>query len=556
MAKKIKIRFKNNDPIEFDKGTTLKEISESFKKYFNYPIIVAKVDNDITSLTQPVNKSSYIEFYDRSSYTGNTSYGCSLQFILILAVKKVLGYDTDVVIEHSIDKGFYCEIKGKNIDKPDITKINKEMKEIVKSDYTFSKISVSRIDAIRYFKKKKQIDKVKLLKYISNTYINLYQLDDIYDYFYCDLAYSTKDIDDFKLTYVKDNGFVVSYPDIYNPECTLDYVHHKKLFDKFLDYTKWGRILSISNSADLNEIISEGKYAELIRLSEAYFNSQLSNVAEEIYQNSKNIKLVLIAGPSSSGKTTTSKKLEVYLQSKGLRTHQISTDDYFKNRDQTPIGEDGEPDFESINTIDLDLFNKHLLKLLDGEKVLLPEYNFITGKKEYKKKWLQIKDNDIIIIEGLHCLNENLTMAVERKNKFKIYLSPLTQLNIDNHNRIHTSDTRKLRRIVRDSKYRGYGAADTLKMWKKIRKGEEKNIFPFQDDSDFVINSALLYEIGVLKTYAEPLLFCVDENDDCYPEALRLINFLRNFLPIPSDEIPTDSVLREFIGNSCFRSKD
>lgn len=555
MEKKIRITYKNYDSIEFDKGSTLKQISKKFKKYFNYPILVAKIDNDIIPLSESITKSCRVDFYDRSSYTGNTTYSRSLQFILILAVKRVFGYDTEVVIEHSIDKGFYCEIKGVEIDKPSINKIKEMMRKIVKDDLSFMKVSVSRIDAIRYFKKKKQMDKVNVLKYISNTYINLYRLDDIYDYFYGDLAYSTKDIDDFKLTYIADNGFVVSYPDIYNPECTLDYVHHKKIFDKFLDYTKWGRTMQISNSADLNKIVSNGEYADLIRLSEAHFDSQLSNIAEAISQDKKNIKLVLIAGPSSSGKTTTSKKLEVYLKSKGLCTHQISTDDYFKDRKDTPLNAEGEPDFECIEAIDLELFNKHLVKLLEGEKVLLPEYNFILGKKEYKKKWLQIKDNDIIVIEGLHSLNDNLTLAVERKNKYKIYLSPLTQLNIDNHNRIHTSDTRKLRRIVRDNKYRGHSASETLKLWKNISYGEQKYIFPYQDDNDVVINSALLYEIGVLKTYVEPLLFSVDEDDESYPEALRLINFLRNFLTIPSDEVPSDSVLREFIGGSCFTDK-
>ena len=248
-----------------------------------------------------------------------------------------------------------------------------------------------------------------------------------------------------------------------------------------------------------------------------------------------------------------SKKLEVQLRSLGLKTHQISVDDYFLNRNETPKDKNGEYDFESLNAIDVTLFNQHLTKLLEGEKVLLPEYNFVTGEREYKQRWLQLGPNDIIIIEGLHALNEDLTMSVDRKNKYKIYISTLTQLNIDNHNRIHTSDTRKLRRIIRDNKTRGYTAADTLNMWKKIREGEEKYIFPFQDEADIVVNSALVYELGVLKIYAEPLLFSVEPNDPAYPEAIRLINFLRNFLPIPSDNVPKDSILREFISGSCFK---
>ena len=260
----------------------------------------------------------------------------------------------------------------------------------------------------------------------------------------------------------------------------------------------------------------------------------------------------LLAGPSSSGKTTTAKKLCVYLQSKGFKTHIISIDDYFLSRENTPKNEFGEYDFESIRAIDTNLFNKHLTDLLAGEKVLLPEYNFITGKKEFHKNYLQLGENDIIVIEGLHALNDELTMAIDRRNKYKIFISPLTQLNVDHHNRIHTSDTRKLRRIIRDNKYRGYSASETLNMWKNISEGEFKWIYPFQDDTDSIINSALVYELGVLKTYAEPLLFSVEETDKMYPEAIRLINFLRNFLPIPSDDVPRDSVLREFIGGSGF----
>lgn len=556
MDRMVKVHFRNIVTKEFEADTTLLEISHSFKKHYNYPILVAKVDNDMTGLHEGVTRKCDVEFYDRSSVVGNSAYGRSAQFLMILAIKKVLGEDAEVVIEHSLDNGVYCELRGADLDKPILKKIENKMLDLVKEDIVFTRVSVSRIDTIKYFKKKKQMDKVKVLKYISNSYINLYRLDDLYDYFYGELAYSTKDIDSFKLTYIKGNSFVLSYPNIYNPECTLDYVHHSMIFDRFLEYTNWGRMLEINHAADLNSVVSTGKYDDLIMLSEAYFDSQLTRIADQIYNNRENIKIVLIAGPSSSGKTTTSKKLEVYLRSQGLKTHQISIDDYFVNRLDNPKDINGELDLESMKAIDIELFNKHLTKLLDGEKVLMPEYNFVLGEREYKKKWLQLNSNDIIIIEGLHGLNEDLTISVDRKNKYKIYISPLTQLNIDNHNRIHTSDTRRLRRIIRDNKYRGYNAADTLKMWKKIREGEEKYIFPFQEDADTIVNSALVYELGVLKTYAEPLLFSVDEDDETYPEALRLINFLRNFLPIPSDNVPKDSILREFIGGSCFKEKD
>jgi uridine kinase len=553
MPRTIKVNYKNLETKEFLTGTSLKKISESFSKYYNYPILIGKVDNNMTELNEPITRSCSIDFYDRSSGVGNSIYGRTAQFLLIVAIKKVLGNDTEVIIENSIDKGFYAKITNENINKTIIKKIEEKMKEISKTDYIINKVSVSRFDAIKFFKKKKQEDKVKVLKYISNSYINLYRIDDIYDYFYGDLAYSTGQIDDFKLTYIKGEGFVLSYPDTYNPECTLDYVHHEKLFNSFDNFAKWCQTIGISNAADLNEIISQGKYNELIRLSETYYNNQLSNIAEKIYNNKNNVRLVLIAGPSSSGKTTTSKKLEVYLQSKGIKTHQISIDDYFYNRDKTPRLPNGELDTESLNAVDVTLFNKHLTKLLEGETVELPEYNFLLGKREYNGKKLKIGKDDMIIIEGLHGLNDDLTLSIERKNKYKIYISALTQLNVDNHNRIHTSDTRKLRRIIRDNKYRSYNSSTTLKMWKTIREGEEKFIFPYQDDADVIVNSALVYEMGILKTYAEPLLFSVEETDENYPEALRLINLLRNILPIPSDDVPKDSVLREFIGGSCFK---
>ncbi len=552
MEKVIKVNYQNKEIKEFINETTLLEISESFKKYYNYPILIANVNNDLVELSEKVTGKCKVDFYDRSSLVGRAVYERSACFMLIVATRKVLGETAELYVEHSMDNGIFCRVKSVEFDKPVMRKIEETMRELSKQDLHFSKVSVARIDAINYFKKKHQLDKVRVLKYISNTYVNLYRLDDVYDYFFGEMAYSTGQIDEFKLTFIKDNGFILSLPTIANPECTLDYVHHSMVFNSFLKYTEWGNTVGISDAADLNEIVSKGNYNEVIRLSEAYYESQLTRIADKIYDDRKNIKMVLLAGPSSSGKTTTAKKLCVYLQSKGFKTHTISIDDYFLSREDTPKNEFGEYDFESIRAIDTNLFNKHLTKLLAGEKVLLPEYNFITGKKEFHRNYLQLGENDIIVIEGLHALNDELTMAIDRRNKYKIFISPLTQLNVDHHNRIHTSDTRKLRRIIRDNKYRGYSASATLKMWRNISDGEFKWIYPFQDDTDSIINSALVYELGVLKTYAEPLLFSVEETDDMYPEAIRLINFLRNFLPIPSDEVPKDSVLREFIGGSGF----
>lgn len=548
----ININFRDKDLITVDENTKIKDIVNKYQKYFNYDILAAKVDNDISDLSDKLNRDCKIDFVDRSTSPGNNIYLRSLKLIMILAVKRVLGTKADVKVENSIDRGIYCEILNKTIDKPILKRIEDEMNKIVKEDLLYTKLSVSRIDAISFFKKKNQEDKCNLLKYISNTYINLYRLDNVYDYFFGEMAYSTKSINDFKLTYIKNNGFVLSYPSLDMPEVTLDYVHQNMVFDTFNDYTSWGRKIGVNNAPDLNKIISSGEYDKLIHLAEANYNSQLSEASNKIFENKKNIKLVLIAGPSSSGKTTTSKKLDIYLQSMGLNTHQISIDDYFLDKKDTPLDEHGDYDFESLRAIDTELFNKNLIDLLDGKEIILPKYNFILGKREFYKKPLKIDNNDIIIIEGLHALNDELTSSIMKKNKFKIYISPLTQLNLDNHSRIHTSDTRKFRRIIRDHKHRGYSASDTLLQWKKIKEGETKYIFPFQNTADMIINSALIYELSVLKVYAEPLLFSVNEDDPAYPEAIRLINLLRNILPMPSDTVPKESVLREFIGGSCF----
>ncbi|MDD3187516.1 MAG: nucleoside kinase [Bacilli bacterium] len=550
--KMVKVNFNGILIKEFPVGTTIKAISKKFQSYFSYPILIAKLDNDLVELSDTITKKCDINFYDRSSMVGNSVYGRTLQFIAIVAVKRVFGKEAELHIEHSIDKGFYCELSVDS-NKESIDLLEKTMHDIVNEDLAIQKISVIRSDAIKYFKKEKQMDKVRVLKYISNSYINLYSIDNVYDYFYGDLAFSTKAIDEFKVQYIKDKGFVINFPDIYNPEVTLDYKHHKMLFDKFYEYNEWCRCQSVINAADLNERVSSSKVDELIRISETYYNNQLEKIAEDIKAMKQMPRIILLAGPSSSGKTTTSKKLEMHLRLNGIKTVQISVDNYFLNRNETPKDNEGNYDYESIYAIDITLFNKHLNKLLANEKVLMPRYDFISGEKYYKDDYLQIDDNTILIIEGLHSLNDELTMSIERNLKYKIYISPLTQLNIDNHNRIHTSDTRKLRRIIRDNRTRGYSATDTLNMWKKIREGEEKWIFPYQDDADIIINSALIYELGVLKTYVEPLLFSVNEEDPVYPEALRLINFLRNFLPIPSEDIPQDSVLREFIGNGCYK---
>lgn len=551
MEKIVKIMYKGLNERKVSIGTTLKELSEYYKKDFHYDILISKVDNDIVELSDIITRQSNVRFYDRSTTLGHFTYASSATFMLLLAIKRKLGDEARLYVEHSLDNGIYCEIENVDIDKKVIKNIEEEMHKIVNENLFFEKINVARTDAMKYFASKGQYDKVNVLKYISNTYINLYKLDNVYDYFYNKLAYSTKQINDFKLNYIKNNGFVMSIPNLANPECTLDYVHHEKIRDAFRKASEVASALSLEYASDINRKVSQAKTTEMILTSEAYYEDQLQDTADKIIK-SGNIKLVLLAGPSSSGKTTTSKKLMTYLKSRGKGVLQISCDDYFVDREKTPKDAKGEYDFESLYAVDLELFNKQLMQLVDGKQVQIPTYNFITGKREYHNNYVSLKENDIIIVEGIHALNEKLSMSIDKRQKFKIYICPLINTGIDEHNHIHTTDVRKLRRIVRDSKTRGKAARETLAMWSSIRKGEEKNIYPFQDEANVVINSSLFYEIGLLKTYVEPLLFSVDEEDDVYPEALRLINFLRNFLPIPSDDVPIDSVLREFIGGSSF----
>ncbi len=554
MDKQIPVTYKGKQKTIVPFGTTLKSLSEQFKDDLKYDILIAKVDNDLAELKNVVTRRCNVQFFDRTTTLGRCVYVSSACFILVVAARKVLGNNARVIIHHSLDNGAYCHIEGCELSEETLKQIEEEMWKIVKEDKQFGKISVSRTDAIRYFKSREIYDKVDVLKYVSNTYVSLYQLDGIYDYYYSKLAYSTGQINDFKLTYiggVEKTGFVLSIPSLEDPSHTTEYKEHEKISDAFIDLEYASMAWGVNHVSDLNKIVSNADATDLIINSEAYYDTQLHRAADEIVKRPQ-VRLVLLAGPSSSGKTTTSKKLMAYLKSRGRRVVQISVDNYFVNKVDTPKTPDGEYDFESLYAVDLKLFNEHLSKLMAGEEVEMPYYNFVTGEREYKKDFIKLEENDIMIVEGIHALNDELTSAIDSKYKYHIYISPLIPLNIDNHNYIHTTDIRKLRRIVRDSKTRGRGALSTLNMWSSIRKGEAKNIYPYQDRADIVINSSLIYEVGVLKTYVEPLLFCVNEDDEVYSEALRLINFLRNFVAIPSDDVPIDSVLREFIGGSCF----
>ena len=548
----LKLKYKNTYLEDIPEDTTLYEVSKKVKGEFKYPIVGARLGEFLVGLNTKVTSNERVEFYDLSTFIGNRIYSRSLEFLVTVATKKVLGDETDILINYSLENGIYCEIIGQRITKITAEKIKEQMKKMVEQKFTFKEMIVDRFDAIKYFKKHHQMDKVESFRYMTNRTVTLYSLDGIYDYFYGPLVYNTGLLDKFDMLYLKDNSFILTYPSTKDPNKIDKYIHHKLTFDTYKSFQNWGRTIGISTAPDLNKICTEGKYVDMLRLFETHYEDQLSLIAEEIYKKKDQIKIILLAGPSSSGKTTTAKKLSLYLKVKGLNCHQISLDDYFVDRDKAPRDENGDLDFSSIESIDTTLFNNHLNKLLSGHKVSMPTFDFITGKKEYNDNYLKLEEGEILIIEGIHTLNEKLTKNIPRENKFKIFMSPLIHLKLDNHNRVHTTDVRKIRRIVRDNQFRGTDAETTLAMWPNVDKEARLSIYPYQDDADAMINSSLGYELSVLRIYAEPLLYGIDSNSAQYPEAIRLINLLRNFLPITSEVVPKDSILREFIGGSVF----
>ena len=545
---KVKVTYLGKSYM-YPKDITLEDISKDFQENYSETIIMAEVNGRPYELNYKVTDDVTVDFFDLTSSTGNRVYESGLIFVLEKACLNML--NSEIEVKYSIDKGIYIKTY-KKITKEDLDKVSREMKEIVKRNLPIQKNLVNRLEAIEYYKSTKSYDKVNVLKYSVNTNVNLYRLMDIYNYFFSYLPVSTGALKEFKLTYIDQNSFVLRYPNIYYLNKIPVYKHHDKLFNEFKKYDEWSEKLGIENVSSLNSRVTKGNVDDLVLLSENIQNNSLFKIAETIYNNKK-LKLILLAGPSSSGKTTTSKKLELFLKGFGLNPIAISIDNYFVDRDKTPRLPDGSYDFESLNAINVELFNRNLKDLLDGKEVTLPVYNFITGKSELSDESIKLGEKEILIVEGLHALNEELTYSIDKKNKYKIYLCPLTVLSLDNHNRIRTTDNRLLRRIVRDNRTRGYSASDTLSTWSKVREGEEKYVFPFQDEADVIFNTSLIYELGVLKTYAEPLLYSVEENDPMYKEAVRLLNLLKNILPISNDYIPVDSIVREFVGGGYFK---
>lgn len=545
----IKITI-NDKEFYVKRKTTLAEIANEFQSNYHHPILIAKVNNTLKELNYEITKPKNIEFLDLTSREGNKIHVNALIFILVVSIKELYGAKYDIRVQHSIDKGLYIETNFEITEKR-LNDIKEKMNKIIAEERPITKLNVDRLEARDYFSKIGDKAKVNILKYTTNTYITLYKLGEYYDYFYTKMPINTKQVPEFDLTYLQNNGLVLRFPTVYINNQIKDYENHPNMFRVFNECHAWGELMHIKNAADLNALVSTGKVEELIRISETKQSNELLQLAEKIYNN-KDLKIVLLAGPSSSGKTTTSKKLCMFLRSFGVNPAVISMDDYFVEREETPLNEEGKPDYECLKAVDLKLFDNQIEKILKGEEVVTPTYNFLTGNKEYNNK-IKLGNSDVLVIEGIHALDKRVLTNISKNKIFRIYISALTELNIDNHNYISTTDNRLLRRIIRDNKTRGHGVQKTISTWPDVRSGEEKYIFPYQDNADYTFNSALIYEIGVLKTYAEPLLYAVDPSDSCYEEAKRLINFLGFFLPIPADAIPKDSILREFVGGSFFK---
>lgn len=544
----IIITFEDGTKLEFRKGIKLSEVIKSIGT--EKEIICGNFENIIIGYDDSINKSGKLILYDLNNSVGSRIYEKGLTFLFRVSALEILGKDTIIKIRNSIDRGVFFEI-DKKVSDDDIVKIKKLMKEKVDKALPFVKVETTMNEALTYFRSIKREDKIRTLFYDKNNYVTLYKFDGVYNYIIGNLPHDSSVLKYFDLTNLPSKGIILRYPSIYDNGKILKYKHHEQFFNSIDEYLEWAKILNISSIGELNDAIISSKRGELINLSESIQDYRLQQIAGMIKEKKDKIKIILLSGPSSSGKTTTARKLSMYLKTLGLNPVPISLDDYFLNRDETPLNENGKPDFESLRAINVKLFNNQIGKLLKGTKVVAPTFDFVEGKKIYNKT-IQMNENDILIVEGLHALSEELLKDIPKDKKFKIYISPLVYLNIDDDNRINLTDIRLLRRMVRDNRTRGYNSSHTLSTWSEVRDGEEKYVFGYQDKADIIFNTFLAYELAVLKVYAEPLLYQIKEDDPEYLTAVRLIKLLDLILPLPSEDVPSLSILREFIGTSYF----
>jgi uridine kinase len=545
----------NNSTREFPEGSSLLDIYNGFNLAMPYGPVSAKVNNKVESLDFRVYYNKDIEFLDITSSSGMRTYVRSLFFILVKAVEELYPQGS-ISLEHPISKGYFCKLHiDRTIGLDDVQRIKQKMQEIIAADIPYTRTESHTEEVVRLFEKRGMMDKARLLDTYGQLYSYYYQLGDTVDCYYSSLVPSTGYIRLFDIVKYYD-GLLLRIPSRENPTKLEEVVKQEKMLEVFQEYHRWNQILGISTVGDLNVACNEGHATDLINVSEALQEKKIAQIADEIThrdQDGKRVKLVLISGPSSSGKTTFSKRLSIQLMTNGLKPYPISLDDYFVNRNDTPLDENGKHDFESLDAVDLPFFEEQLSTLLNGGEVELPRYNFTTGKREMSGKKLRIDEHMILIIEGIHALNPALTSHIPNENKYKVYVSALTTILLDNHNYIPTTDNRLLRRIIRDYKYRNYSAEETIARWPSVRAGEEKWIFPYQENADAMFNSALLFELAVLKDYVEPVLRKVPNRCPEYSEAHRLLRFLNYFVSVQDKELPPTSLLREFLGGSSFQ---
>ena len=536
---------------EYEKGTTFEDIAKEYQKDYPHRIAAVYFNGKIRELMKTVKKDGTLSFITFSDTIGYETMRRTASMMLVKAVRDVVGGDAITRIEFAIGNGYFCTIRGTMVTDMLVKKISDRFAEIRDEAISITKKVYPLDDAIDIFKKQGMNDKVALLKYRRSSEINIYKLDGFCDYFFGYMLPNTSYIEKFQIDEYH-GGLLLTLPTKQRPEELIISESREKLFKTMMLATDWGSMMGIENVGDLNNMICEGRINEMILVQEALQESRIADIARNIFKRI-DVKFVMIAGPSSSGKTSIANRLSIQLRTYGLVPHPISLDNYFVDREKTPLNEDGSYNFECLEALDVERFNEDMTKLLRGERVEMPEFNFVTGKREMNGDFLQLGKNDVLVIEGIHGLNEKMSYALPAESKFKIYISALTTLSVDDHNRIPTTDGRLLRRIVRDARTRGASAKKTISMWGSVRAGEEANIFPFQEEADEMFNSAQIYELAVIKPYAEPLLFSIGKDEPEYYEAKRLLKFLDYFVSVDSSMLPRNSICREFVGGSCFK---
>lgn len=538
----------------YDEGTTFEKIANDFQDRYEHRIILGCEGYRLFELKKTLKRDCELKFITTGDSIGNKTYKRSMCLMMVKAIHDICNHDHSckVRIDFSVDKGYYCTVAGNvEVNEEFLSRVKNRMLEMVAAKMPIEKRSVHTDEAIALFKQHGMHDKERLFEYRRVSKVNIYSMNEFEDYYYGYMVPDASYLPYFEL-YLYGEGFVIQMPEASNPTVVPPFRPRQKLFQVLNESSKWGDMLGIQTVADLNEAVTKGNLQETILVQEALQEKKIGDIARTIVDRG-NVKFILIAGPSSSGKTTFSHRLSIQLRAHGMIPHPIAVDNYFVNREDTPKDKDGNYNYECLEAIDVKQFNQDLTDLLEGKEVELPSFNFKTGRREYNGQKKKLGEADVLVIEGIHCLNDALTYELPKENKFKIYISALTQLNIDEHNRISTTDGRLLRRMVRDARTRGTSARKTISMWPSVRRGEEENIFPYQEEADVMFNSALIYELAVLKQYAEPVLFGIEKDCEEYIEAKRLLKFFDYFVGIGSEHVPANSLLKEFIGGGCFQ---